>query len=174
MVKKRVFPDDWSDLTDAQVIENVKYLEKNYSKYKVDIPKRGVIVIGNVKAERKIKLDTNSKVCLVCTINNKEIYAEKVPGVYSSIVLLEAKCQNQLKSFDKKLASWLKDNKTYLINGGVSVAIIATFIAMLNYFIKNYNMTVTIETHEKTAPIFHRYNPTLDTLIYNQDTVKTR
>ena len=179
MSEKRVFPDDWSNFTDEQAVENIEYLKKNYSKYEINIPKQGLVIIGNVRMERKIKLDTKGKIHLVSVINNKELDADEIRGTWGMLMLLEYECQKKIKkdsmSSKEKVADWLKKNKAVFINTGITVATIAAFIAMWNYFVNNYDMAVTIRTHDKPVPNnYNKYNNVVDTVTYSQDTVKIK
>ena len=76
MVKKRVFPDDWSNFTSEQVLENVKYLMCNYKKYKISKTNNSTFIIGNVKVERKPMFDIDGHIHLVCIINNRRCDCE--------------------------------------------------------------------------------------------------
>ena len=67
MVKKRVFPDDWSGLTDEQLSENIKYLLEHYKEYKID--KLGNFVyLDNIKI---YKFDMNFVYSTIYYVNGK-------------------------------------------------------------------------------------------------------
>lgn len=51
--KKRVFPNNWSDLSQEHVLENVRYLLKNYKKYNICLPRNNIVRIDNVRIQRK-------------------------------------------------------------------------------------------------------------------------
>lgn len=116
MSEKRIFKDDWSDLSDNQVLENIKYLQENYKKYTISIPDCTRVLIGNVLICRK-RMGEYSKTFYV--INNKEYCRETNIG--KEIIDLAHFCRTDTISFKEKLVKWIEKNKYFLIGCGMFV-----------------------------------------------------
>lgn len=64
MTEKRSFPNDWSGLSNKQVIENVKYLLEHYKEYKIKDKGENRIAIENVCLTKgRNYFDLNNKFC---------------------------------------------------------------------------------------------------------------
>lgn len=53
MLNKTDFPDDWSALTDKQVLENIEYLLNNYKQYEIHKYDDNWVKIGNVSVRHR-------------------------------------------------------------------------------------------------------------------------
>ena len=130
--KKIAFPDDWSDLSDEQVLENIQYLQKKYKKYKISQPDDKHIKIDNVVICRGQEEIVSGHVVgngrTYYTINNKTYYRNEENG--KELVDLIHLCKMHLVPFKDKVNKWVKDNKSdikYLGLGGSAVLAIFVF-----------------------------------------------
>lgn len=104
--KKFAFPDDWSKLSDQQVLENVQYLQKNYKKYKIEVPDINVVNIDNVKIVRENGNESEDHhTCYI--INNKKYYRQDIIG--KEIIDLVHFCKMNNMSLNAKVRIWLQN-----------------------------------------------------------------
>ena len=125
--KKIAFPDDWSDLSDEQVLENIQYLQKKYKKYKISQPDDKHIKIDNVVICRDNEGSVGNGRTYY-TINNKRYYRHEDNA--KELVDLIHLCKMHLAPFKDKVNKWAKDNKAdikYLGLGGSAVLAIFVF-----------------------------------------------
>lgn len=99
MSKKRTFPDNWSRLSDKQVMEIIKYLRCNYKKHDIKVH-NNYVQIDNVKIQPCIrpKIDAPFKVVYsvadieVCIeINNRSFVAGN-GAVFQDLQQLKQDC----------------------------------------------------------------------------------
>ena len=125
--KKIAFPNDWSDLSEEQVLENIQYLQKNYKKYEISQPDDNSIKIDNVVISRNTEGNVaNGRTYY--TINNKKYYRHEDNA--KELVDLIHLCKMHLVPFKDKVNKWAKDNKDdikYLGLGGSAVLAIFVF-----------------------------------------------
>lgn len=116
MSKKRIFPDDWSNLSDKQVIENIKYLRCNYKKHDTKVH-NNCIHIDNIKIHpcARPKIGTPYKTIYAAEdievykeINKKEIHADNPMYIELDKLYQDIKRYNQ--SVEKKCRDWIKKN----------------------------------------------------------------
>ena len=116
MSKKRIFPDDWSNLSDKQVIENIKYLRCNYKKHDIKVH-NNYVQIDNVKIQPCIrpKIGAPFKVVYAAEdievykeINNQEICTDNPMSLELDRLYQDIKNYNQ--SVEKKCREWIKKN----------------------------------------------------------------
>ena len=114
MIEKRVFPDDWSKLTDNQVLENIKYLLENFGKYTIVLPDDKHVNIDNVVIYRDVqKTGEYNKTWYI--INNK-IYSRE-SDIGKAIIDLAHFCKMNTISFTKKFSQWFEQIKQTKFNG---------------------------------------------------------
>ena len=116
MSKKRTFPDNWSSLSDKQVMENIKYLRCNYKKHDIKVH-NNYVQIDNVKIQPCIrpKIGAPFKVVYAAEdievykeINKKEIHADNPMYIELDKLYQDIKRYNQ--SVEKKCRDWIKKN----------------------------------------------------------------
>ena len=116
MSKKRTFPDNWSSLSDKQVMENIKYLSSNYKKHDIKVH-NNYVQIDNVKIQPCIrpKIGVPFKVVYAAEdievykeINKKEIHADNPMYIELDKLYQDIKRYNQ--SVEKKCRDWIKKN----------------------------------------------------------------
>ena len=142
MSKKDVlrFPDDWSDLSDEQVSENIQYLQKNYKKYQISQPDDKSVKMDNVEICRCQEEIVSGHVVgngrTFYTINNKKYYRHEDNA--KELVDLMHLCKMHLVPFKDKFNKWVKDNKDDIkywgLGGG---AVLAIFV--FTYFMAIYS-----------------------------------
>lgn len=133
--KKIAFPNDWSDLSEEQVLENIQYLQKNYKKYEISQPDDNSIKIDNVVISRNTEGNVaNGRTYY--TINNKKYYRNK--GTAKELAELMHICKMYKLPFKQKANNWWKNNKDDVkywgFGGG---AVMALFV--LTYFMATYS-----------------------------------
>lgn len=133
--KKIAFPNDWSDLSEEQVQENVQYLQKNYKKYEISQPDDNSIKIDNVVISRNTEGNVaNGRTYY--TINNKKYYRNK--GIAKELAELMHICKMYKLPFKQKANNWWKNNKDNVKDGTLGgVTITALFIFV--YFMAVYS-----------------------------------
>ena len=133
--RKIAFPNDWSDLSEEQVLENIQYLQKNYKKYEISQPDDNSIKIGNVVISRSTEGNVaNGRTYY--TINNKKYYRNK--GTAKELAELMHVCKMYKLPFKQKANNWWKNNKDNVKDGtlgGVTVTALFIFV----YFMAIYS-----------------------------------
>jgi len=99
MLTKRKFPNDWSNLTDAKLQQNLKYLQKYYKRYNVTSSDRKSVDIGNVNIHWEIR---NSVMYYI--VNNKAYPYKTEIGHMLCRLLLGAR--NSTKTFKEKFENF--------------------------------------------------------------------
>ena len=106
--KKIAFPDDWSELSDEQVLENIQYLQKNYKKYKISKPDDKSITIDNISICRDNE-GTIGNGRTFYTVNNRKYYRDEGNG--KELIELVHLCKMHSLPFKTKAKNWWNDNK---------------------------------------------------------------
>lgn len=125
--KKIAFPNDWYDLSEEQVLENIQYLQKNYKKYEISQPNDNSIKIDNVVISRNTEGNVaNGRTYY--TINNKKYYRNK--GTAKELAELMHVCKMYKLPFKQKANNWWQGNKDVL---EITVLIIGLFGAVSGF-----------------------------------------
>ncbi len=120
--RKIAFPDDWSELSDERILENIQYLEKNYKKYNITVQDTDTVKIDNITIYR----DGGGATHRTCfTINNKKYYRHESIG--KEIIELTHLCKMHCLPLKTKAKNWWQDNKDVL---EITVLIIGLFGAV--------------------------------------------
>ncbi len=171
MSEKITFPDDWSKLSDEQVLGNIQYLQKNYKKYKISKPDDKHIKMDNIVICRDNESTVaNSRICF--TINNKTYYRNEENG--KELIDLIHLCKMHMLPFKDKAKRWLDDNKDLIVGAG-GTAVIFLCIMGLVYFnnkaAKNEKQELKREIINEVIDSLHKEQQ--KTINYN-DSIKTR
>lgn len=132
--KKIAFPNDWSDLSEEQIQENVQYLQKNYKKYEISEPDNKSIKIGNVVISRSTEGNIANGHTYY-TINNKKYYRNK--GIAKELAELMHLCRMHMLPFKDKANNWWKNNKDNIKDGtlgGVTVTALFIFVYFMAFY----------------------------------------
>ena len=139
MLKKRSFPDDWSNLTYEQVSENIKYLQENYKRYKVSQSGDGTIHIGNVNISSEYTLQIPYERMICVKINNRQICVngDKL-NVFIDTLKLREMCEHKLKPFKQKAKEWCSYNAILVLTCGIitgltAITLVATYCTDRKY-----------------------------------------
>ena len=134
MSEKITFPNDWSKLSDEQVLENIQYLQKNYKKYKIAQPDGEHITIDNITICRDHEGNIGNGRTYY-TINNKKYYRNK--GIAKELAELMHLCRMYMLPFKDKANNWWKDNKDNIKDGtlgGVTVTALFIFVYFMVFY----------------------------------------
>ena len=101
MLKKRVFPDDWFDMSEKQVLENVRYLKRNYKNYKIKSIDDNTVSIGNVKILSFDKKMEDSIYHRVYIINDKFL-SNLFISDFSDVCSLYSKCRYEIEKMHRR------------------------------------------------------------------------
>ena len=181
MVKKRVFPDDWSNFTSEQVLENVKYLMCNYKKYKISKTNNSTFIIGNVKVERKPMFDIDGHIHLVCIINNRRCDCETkdFSGLWAMTMFLNFECEKQAKTLKEKAKIWWNKNNVNVAAVCISIVMVGV-VAKIAFALVKWGsekldeadrIKAKTESVEKQLLNYDKIKKT-DTLMITKDTLK--
>lgn len=128
MLKKRSFPDDWSDLSFEQVSDNIGYLLKNYKRYNISKSDTGTISIGNVNISKEYidnKVPLEQHICM--NVNGKQICASSDKRiVFNEMLNLREMCEFQMLPFKQRAEEWCAYNPGWIVSG-----VAAAFTALL-------------------------------------------
>lgn len=174
--KKIAFPDDWSDLSDEQVLENIQYLQKKYKKYKISQPDDKRIKIDNVEICRGQEEIVSGHVVgngrTYYTINNKTYYRNEENG--KELIDLIHLCKMHMLPFKDKAKKWLNDNKDLIVGSGGTVLIFLCVTGLVyfnNKAAKNEKQQLKREIINEVIDSLHKEQQ--KTINYN-DSVKVR
>ena len=122
--KKRKFPNNWTNLSVVQSVDNIKYLLENYRKYNITLQSDDKVLIDNVII-RKDKASILGYTYDVYVINNRIFTIDGFVGQY--ITQLIDCCKNTIdeKTLMEKLEQFVKQHKLdlYYIFLAICVAI---------------------------------------------------
>ena len=128
--KKIAFPDDWTELSDERVLENIQYLQKNYKKYQISQPDDKHIKIDNVIICRDNENEiSNSRICF--TINNKKYYRNENNG--KELIDLIHLCKMQMRPLKEKILDCWKKDKSTVCEGSFMAALFIGACILANY-----------------------------------------
>lgn len=137
MSKKRIFPDDWSKMSDTEIAENIKYLQRNYKKYNVSASGNSVYLdnvhiytYAKTKDGRDWALQTQEP-WIIKDINNKEIRNDNL--LYPELSMLYKDCVKYTLSPCAKCKDWIKNNCNLLIGTALGVKIGLTIGMFVGY-----------------------------------------
>lgn len=141
--RKIAFPDDWSDLSEEQVLENIQYLQKNYKKYNISQPDDKHIKIDNVIICRDNENEiSNSRICF--TINNKKYYRNENNG--KELIDLIHLCKMQMRPLKEKILDLYKRDKSVFFEGGSLLVLFMFACFLANYVNKNRKELGRVDT----------------------------
>lgn len=101
MSEKRVFPDNWFDMSEKQVLENVRYLKQNFKQYKIKSIDDNTVSIGNVKLSSFDKKMEDGIYHRLHTINNK-ILSDLFVSDFSDVCSLYSKCRYEIEKIHRR------------------------------------------------------------------------
>ncbi|MBR5904684.1 MAG: hypothetical protein IKZ49_04090 [Alphaproteobacteria bacterium] len=127
--KKIAFPYDWSNLSDEQVLENVRYLRKNAKKYNRSF-KDGVLYMDNVKIHLTNDIIDNQYVDCVIINNKKHLLEGESDTLYYEIYDLYHDSKDYVSPARLKVQDWWNANagNVVLVSGIVTACVLAAFV----------------------------------------------
>ena len=173
MSKKRTFPQDWSKMSDVEIAENIKYLQKHYKKYNIQVH-NSYVQTGNVKIQTctRTKIGTPYKTVysvedieVYKDINNQEIYADN--PIYLELDKLYQDIKQYNMSAEKRFRDWIKKNYKW-------VFIIATGAKVISGAGMYLYVTNKKQPDIKTQTSAQEYKTKQYKTINYTDSVKTR
>ena len=129
MADKITFPTDWSHMTDAGIIENIKFIAKNRRKYPVSIVDNVSVRIGDVNIVFYDIMQTNA-IVNVAKVNGKIIRSDKNPELYRIIKGLYDTCVRDRDSLSTRLKNHVHSNKETLTKLMLTGVVIASIIGI--------------------------------------------
>jgi len=162
MLKKHSFPDNWSNLTYEQVSKSIKYLLKNYKRYKISVSDDKTVHIGNVNLSDVFETKFLGFQYTCIRVNERLI---TMTGdnlhVFDDMLRLREMAEYQMLPPKQRVKEWCAYNPGWVVSG-----VVAAFTALLVFG----TMTSRIERDngEKTQP----KQETFDTVkTHNNDTI---
>ena len=127
MTAKRIFPSDWSKMTDDEVLENVIYLTQNYKKYKLAKPGENQVMLDNVviNIRHSDKSSFNQY-----SVNNTKYFDIKSDAGFKLSVLYFG-CERQLRPGKEKFAEWWRKSNVGCCGCLLPIAIGSALLIML-------------------------------------------
>ena len=141
--RKIAFPNDWSNLSDEQVLENIQYLQKNYKKYEISKPDDKTIKIDNVLISR----GTDGNVAngrTYYTVNNQKYYRNENNG--KELIDLIHLCKMHIRPLKEKILDLYKKDKSVFLEGGGMLFAFVFACLMANYI----NRDIKASKHDDT------------------------
>lgn len=124
MAATKTFPDDWSNLTDDQVMENIQYLTEYRRKYKTDVYGNETMRMGNVHIVL-FTINQHNKITKIARVNNKKISNRQNRDLYNAIRSLYEMCEHDKTPFKTKFANAWEDIKmTVLVEVMIGTVIV--------------------------------------------------
>ena len=123
---KREFANDFSKMSDLDVLEIIRYLRQNYKKYKITLVNDKCLKLDNISISTKTrKIEGEGYECYrTCwDINGKIFNIEEEEAI--ELEDLFNICKNKVAPLSKKISRIWDDNKNLII-GGTSVVAICT------------------------------------------------
>lgn len=183
MFVKHIFPDDWSKISDKKAIEYLKYLLKNYKKYKISILGDRHFLIGNVDICKEEKTILNNRFTVYTinkrsfTINKRSFTMDSEVGFYLSRLIYLCEQEQAEKA--------IKANKEKgiiftVISFAFIIATIAGTVYMINDIFKiidkerakQIKIENEIKKYEKTLPYYNEYLQTKQQIQNRCDSLK--
>ena len=130
-MKKLSFPDDWSNLTEEQVLENIKYLSKHYKRYKVKAIDDKSVSVDNVFMKIGVRPNAQGVASPVIIINKKVIYQSDRQDLYSMTFRLMKNCRKYSRPFFKRIEDRLEDTELFSSYNGRPGIVLMISLALL-------------------------------------------
>ncbi len=176
MSVKHIFPDDWSKISDKKAIEYLKYLLKNYKKYKISILGDRHFLIGNVDICKEEKTILNNRFT-VYTINKRSFTVDSEVGFYLSRLIYlceQEQAEKAIKANKKKRIIFT------VISFAFIIATIAGTVYMINDIFKiidkerarQNKIEKEVKKYEKTLPYYNEYLQTKQQIQNCRDSLK--
>ena len=108
--KNRVFPNNWSDLSQEQALENIQYLLENYNKYNIIFLTDDSVRIDNVRIRKK-EVQIFQYKYTVYEINGRMFTVDGEVGRSISRLIYCCRHPKKEKTLIKKLEDFLKSYK---------------------------------------------------------------
>jgi len=108
--KKRKFPNNWTNLSVEQSVDNIKYLLENYRKYNITLQSDDRVLIDNVII-RKDKASILGYTYDVYVINNRVFTIDGFIGQYITQLIDCCKNTTDEKTLMEKLEQFVKQHK---------------------------------------------------------------
>lgn len=112
--KNRVFPNDWSNLSQEQALENIQYLLENYNKCNIVFYGDDRLRIGNIYIHRK-EVQILEYRYTVYEINRRLFTVDGEVGCYISKLIYCCHHPEKEKNLIEKLEEFLKRRKLDII-----------------------------------------------------------
>lgn len=179
MTEKRSFPDNWSSLTDEEVVENIQYM-LNYYKYKeyeIVRNNKDTISIGDVRLS-KSKFQKQDLFCV-----NQKFYPRG--DIYDLLDRLYDACAREIdyrKAFAKfqkqqdkreRRFYWWQNKKAAVICYGVMILIMS---ALFGFAVREQKKLEEIDNkvkeYEKTLPNYKEYQQTQQKIAQYRDSLE--
>lgn len=173
MSKKRIFPDNWSSLSDKRVMEYIKYLRCNYKKHDIKVH-NNYVQIDNVKIQPCIrpKIGAPFKVVYAAEdievyidINNREIQADN--PMYPELGKLCQDIKKYSQSAEKRFRDWIKKNYKW-------VFIVATGAKLVSGMGMYLYATNKKQTDIKTQTVAQEYKSQKAKTVNLTDTINSQ
>ncbi|MBO7642992.1 MAG: hypothetical protein J6S74_02560 [Alphaproteobacteria bacterium] len=102
MIKtKVVFPPDWSQMTDAGVMDNINYILKNLKKYNLMVINENTLHIDDVRIVF-YTVEQHGQCIKVAKVNNRIVRSDKNSDLFLAIQKLYDKCKrNRIKKYER-------------------------------------------------------------------------
>lgn len=108
--KNRVFPNNWSDLSQEQALENIQYLLENYNKHNIIFLTDDSVRIDNVRIRKK-EVQIFQYKYTVYEINGRMFTVDGEVGRSISRLIYCCRHPKKEKTLIKKLEDFLKSYK---------------------------------------------------------------
>ena len=108
--KKRAFLNNWENLSEEQVLDNIKYLLENYKKYNITLLGNGRVRIDNILIYKK-EMQILGYKYNVYVINKRMFTVNGQVGGYISKLIYRCQHQEKEKTLIEKLEEFLKKHK---------------------------------------------------------------
>lgn len=167
MTEKRSFPDNWSDLSDEQVLSNIQYLQHFCQDYEIKRIDKNSISIENVLLT-KAKFGKKDTFC----VNSKFYQCDIYPygKMYDYLNDLFDTCEQEMETRDmlKKLEKkkdkkrnrrlWWNNNGTQIIFCALTVIVWSCVgFVCIKKDKKQQEIDKKVEQYEKTLPNYKEY-----------------
>lgn len=162
MTEKRSFSDNWSGLSDEQVLEAVQYLSAQYKDYEIKRIDKNTISIANVlltkaKFQNKDVFVVNEKICTNGNIYNLlySLFCDCEQEIETREILQKLKKKKARKASRRY---WWNSNRVPFICFGSSVLVAFIMAGIVVYEVKREEeIDKKVEQYEKTLPNYQEY-----------------
>lgn len=168
-IKGQLFPDDWSNLTDAKVQKNLSYIIRNFDKYSVKKIQGDKYLIGdNITIDIEWKDLGYKQTARYYIINNKRISLqnEKAGKLYK-------KCKKEPR---KTFEEWWKEAR-----GSIALGVGCASVVLIGFIVSYYQsrqerlekeIDEQVEEYAKTLPNYKEYEQVKSLLQYYRDSLE--